>query len=105
MSVYQELDPELAWKLIEGYENDLAAEAKGLDAFYRQFRCPRCSGQLIKEFDGRHAFSDPSTMNARALLRCPTCRYLTDPHTNIVLESGSPAKMPIDVIPIVGTRR
>jgi hypothetical protein len=100
---YTELDPLIAWKAIEGYEDVLQAEAKGLDAFYRQFRCPRCKGELQKEFDGRHAFSDSNTANPRALLRCPNCRFLTEPHTNLVLESGSPAKIPLEAIPILKT--
>ena len=104
MRVYKELDPVLAWKLIEGYENALDPELKGQDAFYRQFRCPRCKGELQKEFDGRHAFSDPNVIVARALLRCAICRYLIDPHSRIVLESGSPAKMPIEMIPPIGEK-
>ena len=99
MGVFKELDPDIAWKAIEGYTDVLGPEAKGLDAFYRQFRCPRCKGELQKEFSSKHAFSDPGTAIARALLRCPTCRFLLEPHTNLVIESGSPAKIPIEAIP------
>jgi len=102
MGVYREMDPLLAWKAIEGHENILEPEVRRLDAFYEQFRCPRCDGALQKEFDGRHTFSDPAVMVPRALLRCPNCRYLVEPHRNIVLESGSAAKIPVSVIPIVG---
>jgi DNA-directed RNA polymerase subunit RPC12/RpoP len=103
MGVIKELDPELVWKSIEGYEPILEGEARKLDTFYRQYRCPRCKGDLQKEFDGRHAFSDSDSLIARALLRCPTCRYIIDPHTNLVLESGNPAKMPFDSIPLIKT--
>jgi hypothetical protein len=98
MAVYKEMDPELALKLIEGYQDELTPQARTLEAFYRQFRCPRCKGELQKEFDTRHTFSDPDTAVGRALLRCPTCAFLIDPHSNLVLESGSPAKIPIEAI-------
>ena len=101
MPVYNEMDPELVWKIVEGHDNVLDAEARTLDTFYRQFRCPRCQGELQKEFDRRHAFTG-DTLVARALLRCPNCRYLIDPHANIVLEGGNPAKIPVEVIPILG---
>lgn len=103
MSVVKEIDPELAWKLIEGYEDELEPESKALDAFYRQVRCPRCKEPMHKEYDTRHVFSDPDTMNPRALLRCE-CGLLLEPHTNVILDSGSPAKMPIEVIPHIGTK-
>jgi hypothetical protein len=101
VSVFKALDPEIAWKLIEGHEDVLSPEAKALDTLYRQFRCPRCSEALSKEFDGRHAFSDSETLVPRALLRCLNCGYLVDPHTNVVLESGNPAKIPVEVSPII----
>ena len=93
VGAFKEMDPKLAQKLIEGIEDELAPEARAQDALYAQFRCPRGCGVLQREHDPRHAFSG-DTLVARALLRCPNCRYLVDPHTNIVLESGSPAKMP-----------
>lgn len=101
MSVHKELDPELAWKAIEGYENVLEGPAKSQELFYQQFTCPRCSIQLQKEFDSRHVFSDSDSLIGRALLRCSNCRYLVDPHTNIVLEYGNASKVPHDVIPTI----
>lgn len=83
-----EMDPALIWKLIEGFQNELEPEVRKLDAFYRQFHCPRCGGACRKETDPRHAFSDPETLVARSLLRCTLCTCLFDPHTNIVLETG-----------------
>jgi hypothetical protein len=85
---YIEMDPALAWKSIEGYQNELDAEQKGLDAFYRQFKCKQCGGPLQKEFLTKHAFSDPNTMNPRAVLRCTLCKWLFDPHSGLVLEVG-----------------
>lgn len=101
MAIFKPLDPELAWKAIEGFEDVLSPEAKALDAFYRQFTCPRCKGGLVKKFDSRHAFGPGNTdMTAHALLNCTTCGYLVEPHTNLVLDSGNPAKMPVSVSPI-----
>jgi hypothetical protein len=102
MAVYKELDPLLAWKAIEGYENALEGPAKSQELFYSQFTCPRCKIGLTKEFDGRHAFSDPDVLIARALLRCPNCRYLIDPHSNVILEFGDASKIPHGIIPTIG---
>jgi hypothetical protein len=100
---FVELDPEIVWKALEGYHTELEPEQKKLDAFYRQFSCPRCKGTCQKELDSRHAFSDPNTIVPRALLRCTGCRHLFDPHTGIDLELGNPFKIP-PTIPIVGIK-
>lgn len=101
MSLFKEMDPELAWRAIEGHENVLTPEADKLDTFYKTFSCPRCKTPLNKEFDPRHMYADNSVMNARALLRCMGCRYLIDPHNNMVIEYGDPSKMPVETIPII----
>jgi RNase P subunit RPR2 len=100
MSVYRALDPDLAWKAIEGHEDVVSTEARALDAFYRQFSCPRCKCQLTKQFDTRTAFNHSEGTVAHALLICGTCGYLMDPHTNLVLNSGNPSKMPVRLSPI-----
>lgn len=100
---FVEMDPLLIWKAIEGYQNELAPEQKGLDAFYRQFKCPRCGSDCRKETVLKHAFSDPDTRVARSVLRCLTCEALFDPHSGIRLEMGNPAKAPPD-IPIIDPR-
>lgn len=100
----KEMDPEFAWKAIEGYANELVPEQKSLDAFYRQFKCPRCGGNCRKEvLSARHAFSDPETLVPRSVLRCLSCDCLFDPHTGMRLEMGNPAKVPPD-IPIIRPR-
>jgi hypothetical protein len=97
----QELDPEVARKAIAGYVDELTPEATALSDLYRQFHCPRHCGPLTRETDSRHAFSDPNYMTARSLLRCSNCRYLIDPHTRIVLESGDASKIPVESSPIL----
>lgn len=92
-----ELDPLLAWKAIEGYQNELGPEQRTLDAFYRQFRCPRCKGPCRKETLLHHAFADPDTLSPRSVLRCTLCEALFDPHSGIRLEMGNPAKVPPDI--------
>jgi len=87
------LDPKVALKAIEGYQNELEPEKRALDAFYRQFRCKRCQGELRKETSTKHAFNDPGCLVARALLRCLRCDFLFDPHTGLVLELGDPDKI------------
>lgn len=87
---YKELDPTIAAKAIEGYQDALSAEAKGLEAFYRQFRCQHCRGACVKETVANHAFSDDQTLTPRSCLRCTVCRCLFDPHSGLLLEG--PAK-------------
>lgn len=101
MSTFKEMDPKLVLAAIEGIEDVLTPEAERLSALYSSFKCPRCQCELQKEFDPRHAFADSNTMNARALLRCTNCRYLIDPHSNLVVEYGDASKMPVESIPII----
>jgi len=87
---FVELDPEIVWAAIEGYQNELAPEQKTLDAFYRQFACRRCGNKCRKEVVGKHAFGDPSTLVPRSLLRCEICDYLFDPHSGLEVEAPKP---------------
>jgi hypothetical protein len=100
---FVELDPALAWKAVEGYQNELEGEKKRLEAFYRQFTCKRCGGKVRQETHSKHCFSDPDTLVARAMLRCVDCDCCFDPHTGIVLELGDPNKL-LNV-PIVGEKK
>jgi len=85
------MDPELAAKAIEGYEDALAPEKTALDAFYRQFRCKRCGGTCRKETVRGHVFAEGTgTLNPRAALRCLTCSCLFDPHSGLLIETGKP---------------
>ena len=99
-----ELDPEVVWKLIEGYTNELEGENTKLEAYYRQFVCPRCEGPLHKEISLNHAFADPDSLVARSLLRCALCSCLINPHIlagdgcPMVLELGNPAKIPNGIV-------
>jgi hypothetical protein len=102
MPAFKEMDPGEVVAAIEGFDDELSSEAMALDAFYNSFRCPRCKLPLQKEFDPRHAFDDPTVMNPRALLRCTECRYLMDPHSNLVVEYGDASKVPYEPFPTVG---
>jgi hypothetical protein len=101
MSVFIELDPNVARAAIEGYEDVLSAEARELDRLYATFKCPRGCGRLQREIDARHTFSDENYLTGRALLRCKNCSFLIDPHTRIVLESGNASKIPVESSPII----
>jgi hypothetical protein len=100
---FVEMDPELAMKAIEGYTNELEPENRKLEAFYRQFKCKRCKGPVRKETLSNHCFADPSTLVARAVLRCEHCSCLFDPFSGIVLELGDPSK--ILGVPILGQEK
>ena len=88
--IYKELDPEVAAKAIEGYQNELAPESKALDAFYRQFNCPNCKGACQRETVVGNVFADPDTLVPRACLRCTICRCLFDPHSDLLIEGPDP---------------
>lgn len=84
------MDPDLARKILEGYEDELSGERKKLEAFYRHCRCPRCQGACQKEASPpNHAFGGDSLV-ARSVLRCTRCRCLFDPHSDLVLDRGEP---------------
>ena len=97
---YVEMDPAVVMKLLEGYKDELSPEAKKLEAFYKQFICPRCGGACSKELLKNHAFADPDTLIPRAVLRCKQCSCLFDPFTGIRLEQGNIGKVQPD-IPII----
>lgn len=105
MPIFKELNPQDCWAAIEGHQDVLTAEAQKMDSFYRAHKCPRCKSELQKEFDARHTFSDPDVMVPRALLRCPICRYLHDPHSNIVVEYGDASKIPLERIPLINPEK
>jgi len=89
MPVFKEMDPALAAKLIEGFDNELDGEQKKLDAFYRQFRCPKCKGNMAKHFISvQHAFPDGALV-PHSGLKCLSCDLVLDPHTGIVVGLGT----------------
>ncbi len=87
------MDPEEILSLIEGVEDVLQPEAKGLEAFYRQFVCPVCASPCHKEYHPGHMFRDPNVLNPRAILRCNSCRHLFDPHSGLTVELGEQPKI------------
>jgi hypothetical protein len=87
---FKPMDPELALKAIEGYEDVLAPERTALESFYRQFRCKKCGGACRKEMVKGHVFAEGTgVLNPRAALRCLTCSCLFDPHSGLLLEIGN----------------
>jgi len=104
MVTFKELDPAFVLKALEGHPDVLTAAAKERYGWYESFSCPRCLTKLIKEFDIRHTFADPDYPVSRALLRCHNCRYLIDPHSNVILEYGDASKIPVETIPIINPR-
>ncbi len=101
MAAYVEMDPEIARKAIEGYEDELTEEGQKLDELYRSFKCPRGCGPLHRQMDPQHAFSDPSVLVPRSLLHCNNCGFTIEPHTRVVLENGSAGKIEVESSPII----
>lgn len=101
MSVFQEMDPELALRAIEGYQDELAKEREEQLRFYRSFSCPRCKCSLDEEIDAKTAFSG-DTLIPKALLKCANCGFRIEPYTNLIVSSGDASKIPVEVLPIIG---
>ncbi len=101
---FKPMDPALARKLLEGYQNELEPERRAQEAFYRQFRCKRCGKEVQKEAVKGHVFADKETLGPRFCLRCTSCGCLFDPHSGLVLELGNPARIPPDIPLIVPSK-
>jgi len=101
MGVFQEMDPELALRAIEGYQDELSPERAKQVEFYRGFSCPRCQCSLNEEIDAKTTFSGDGLI-PKALLRCSNCSYAIEPHTNLIVSYGNAAKTPVEIIPIIG---
>jgi hypothetical protein len=95
-----EMNPELVWRLVEGYPNELTPAFKAREALYRQFQCPRCKGPLEKEFDARVCCSEDELL-PKALLRCRNCNYCIDPHTHMIVNFGDASKIPVEFSPLI----
>ena len=101
MGVFQELDPEVHLKLIEGYRDELTPEQKSDDLFYEIHRkCKRCGCEMHKEIDVRVAWQAGRYL-PKALLRCENCGFLIEPFTGLVVESGDASKIPHDTVPVL----
>jgi ribosomal protein S27AE len=88
------MDPEMVRRAVEGYQDELGPALRVQEAFYHQkSSCPRCQSSMAKEFDARTAFV-PDEPLPRALLRCEQCGLLMNPHTDLIVEAGSPTKVP-----------
>ena len=98
--VIKALDAATAQKLIEGYTDVIAAEAKADAAFYRQFVCPTCHSDMIHEYLGgpRGVGTTwlPGCATPQAVLRCLYCRLLMNPRSGLILEQGIVPVVPVD---------
>ena len=101
MSVFQEMDPELVLRAIEGYQDELTPERTKQVEFYRGFSCPRCRCSLDEEINAKTAFTGDGLI-PKALLRCANCNYRIEPYSNVVVSYGDASKIPVEVVPIIG---
>lgn len=99
--VVQELNPAIALKAIQGYKDEITPAARTDDAFYRQFSCPSCRGEMTREFLGGVRGAGVTWVEGeitpQALLRCVSCRLLMNPRSGIIVETGNYAPtVPVD---------
>jgi len=91
--VIEELNPELAYRAIQGYVDEISPAAKADDAFYRQFTCPSCRSDMIREFLGGARGIGitwvEGSITPQALLRCLSCKLLLNPRSGMIIEPGN----------------
>lgn len=90
---YTELDPEIAKRATEGYDDELTGEQKKLEALYRQHsECPRgCSGTMQKHAaHPNFAFGSKDWLVPRCLLKCSHCGCVLNPFDGMIVELGDP---------------
>ncbi len=100
MSAFREMDPADVLRAIEGYQDELTCEREEQRKLNESIVCPRCRDGMTEEGCGNHPFGGRWTI-PKKLLRCPSCKMLLDPDTNLILESGNPAGFPLTAIPII----
>lgn len=93
MPVFKEMDPELVRKAIEGYTDELTPAARVQESYQRQFRCPNCRSELVKDFNHPARWSGEGLL-AKFLLRCELCDYTVEPDTGLIIRTGNPAQVP-----------
>lgn len=91
------MDPEVAKKLIEGYQDTITDKQKKEQQFYDGLSCPRCGSSVNKEL---HVHSDRGAISTTNLARCSGCKCLYQPDLNLMLEMGNLAHLE-PTIPIV----
>lgn len=95
----QELNPIVARRAIEGYDDVLSSAQRTDDAFYRQFVCPHCKGvNMAKEFTGGPGGQNVTWVEGeitpQALLRCTDCRLLMNPRSGMIIERAEANPIP-----------
>lgn len=93
---FVEMDQDVLAALLEEHadEDILTQKASDLESFYKSTKCPKCGGACRKEYNAKHAFSDPQSPVARALLWCNDCGAHFDPHSGIRLVEGNLGNIP-----------
>lgn len=94
MPTYKEMSEEALLLAIEGYQDELAPAKRVQDAFYRNCRCPRCSGECDAIFLSiTHSLPREGELVHRSGLKCRLCEAVFDPHSNIIVSLGNPGKI------------
>jgi len=79
-------------RLLQGEEDMITPEVAATQAIQDSTPCPRCGGHFHKMLDPNRAFSADRAL-PRSFLQCVDCGYTYDPHTEIVIATGNPAKV------------
>ena len=104
-----ELSPDIAKKAIQGYKDEITPAATADDAYYRHFKCPSCSSEMLREFVGGPLGAGVTWVDGcvtpQALLRCGECKLLMNPRSGIIIEQGGfVPTIPVDD-DIIGAKR
>lgn len=91
-NVFKEMDPALAEKLVEGYENELLPEYEAQERRYAVQTCPECGGACEKTFLSLEHSMPRGAIVPRSGMKCTKCSCVFDPHSGLIIKPSEAAQ-------------
>jgi len=88
--VFQEMDPALARKAIEGHVNILRPAIEEHEKYFKNLSCYRCGGDVYAMVNPRQLFR-PGAILPNYLAKCRTCGCEFEPYTKIEVKGPDTA--------------
>lgn len=96
---FKALPPGVAQRIVQDYEDALTPLAEEVDWQAQRTPCPRCEGPMQATLYGPRAFVTGELLPRTSLL-CADCGCVYDPRSDLILDTGNPAKIE-EALPIV----
>jgi hypothetical protein len=84
---FKTMDPDVAWKLLEGHKDILTPAAEQRTSIYKNITCPSCGSRKMQP--QIKPVRDDEVVPYHHFL-CKDCGCLYDPRSNLVLNEGKP---------------